>query len=443
MQDFSNQSFVYSGQKYTLSFTMYVNSAKHFSTHSLNNEDVQMFEYTNAFNQLYLKGTLTYTDRYGIVDKYLEKQYPYLKVLFSETEKEIENDITTEKLSPTNKLQHDFFITNVEILNRQGSIISYRMHLVSVNWFKLIGNITYSNYSKRPETVIDLIKTAFALNNLNVGKETFDKVKTEVKLNYVTNGNDNTLTMIKYLLSKLYYYDIKDPALKFIYYNDIKDQFDLFDILNKETSNATYSMIISMFKTQNETYLQEEPLNLATITKFPKTKTFQNIFNYEITDYDFQHNLFLDKSIASEAVIDYQNKRFADDNFEDKFEKIFDTTQIFKQRGTYWNNDNFIDIYQNAIQILNEDNSLVVNSSGVINRKPGDFININVDRCLKYVENEQVESLDDVKNKYKAYEGLWIASKVHHMVFPMIGKYRQNLVLFRNFITADTNSNAK
>ena len=50
MQDFSNQSFVYSGQKYTLSFTLYVNSAKHFATHSLNNEDILSFEYTNALN---------------------------------------------------------------------------------------------------------------------------------------------------------------------------------------------------------------------------------------------------------------------------------------------------------------------------------------------------------------------------------------------------------
>ena len=94
---------------------------------------------------------------------------------------------------------------------------------MSVNWFKLIANISYSNYGKRPETIIDLIKTAFALCNLNVGKETFDKVKTDVKISYITNGNDNAMTMIKYLLSKLYYYDVKDSALKFIYYNDIKD----------------------------------------------------------------------------------------------------------------------------------------------------------------------------------------------------------------------------
>lgn len=443
MQDFSNQSFVYSGQKYTLSFTLFTNSAKHFSTHSLNNEDILQFEYTNSVNGLYLYGSIDYTDRYGIVDKYLEKQFPYCRILFSETEKQIENDIETEKLSETNRLQHDFFISRIEIRDRQNNIITYRLHLVSVNWFKLIGNISYTNYSKRPETIIELIKTALALNGLDVDKETFDKVKTDVKINYITNGNDNSITMIKYLLSKLYYYDVKDPSLKFLYYNDIKDKFELFDIMNKETSNATYSMILSMFKTQNETYLQEEPLNLATVTKFPKTKTFSNIFNYEVTDYDFEHNVFLDKPIKSEDVIDYQNKRFPDDNFEDKFEKIFDTILHYKCRGSYWNNDTFSHIYHNSMDILNEDNALVISSSGVINRKPGDFININVDRSLKYVADEEHESLDDIKNKYKAYEGLWITGRVHHLVFPMVGKYRQNLVLFRNFITADTNKNAK
>jgi len=196
-----------------------------------------------------MTGSITYTDRYGIVDKYLEKQFPYCRILFSETEKKIEDSIETEKLSETNRLQHDFFISKIDIKERQNNIITYCIHLVSVNWFKLIGNISYSNYSRRPETVIELIKTALALNGLEVDKETFDKVKTDVKMNFITNGNDNTLTVIKHLLSRLYYYDTKDPALKFLYYNDIKDKFELFDFMNKETSNATYSLILSMFKT--------------------------------------------------------------------------------------------------------------------------------------------------------------------------------------------------
>lgn len=441
-QDFSNQSFIYSGKKYLLNVNLFTNSDMYFQTNSLNNENILEFEYTNSANNLFIFGSLEYIDNFGVVDKFIEKQFPYCRIIFGEIEKKIQDNITIENLKDTFTFKHDFLITKFEIKNREYTKITYKLYLVSINWFKLIGNISYSNYSKRPETIIELIKKSLTLNSLNIDEKSFNSIKTNVKINYITNGNDNSISMIKYLLSKLYYYDVKDSAIKFIFYDEIKDIFCLFDILNKDTSKSIYSLIISMFKQSNEKLYEQDPINLATVTKHPKTESFKQIFDYEIVDYDFRYNKFIDRSIKSEDIIDFQNRFFSDKNFISKFEKIFDTTTIYKHRGTYWNNNTFNKIYNNAIEILNEDNALVVSCAGDIMRKPGDFININVDRSFQYVQSEEHQSLDDIKHRYKAYEGVWIIGKVHHFIYPKINKYRQNIVLFRNFVTDTINKNS-
>lgn len=334
-------------------------------------------------------------------------------------------------------MSHEFFVTSIEIVERQDNIITYNIHLVSVNWFNLQANLAFSNYGKKPETILDLVKTMLSLSDLNIDNNTFDQVKTDVKINFITNGNDTAETTIKYLLAHLYYYDTKDSALKFLYYNDIKNKYSIFDFMNSETSNGVYSLMLSFFKTQGETYLQEEPINIGSVTKITKTSTFKNIYDYNVIDYDYQHNTFIDKSIKSADIIDYQNKKFPNTSYDEKFEKIFNTKFHFKHRSTYWNDNNLIKIYNNALDTLMKDNSIVLNTNGMINRKPGDFVNINVDRELTYVESENYESLDVIKKKYKAYEGQWFVGKIHNYVFPQIGKYRQNLVLFRNYITRD------
>ena len=82
------------------------------------------------------------------------------------------------------------------------NVISYKMTLVSCNWFNCTATLTYSNYDKPPETTVELIKKMLTLNELNIDADTFGKVKSEVKLNFITNGNDNTFTTIKYLLAR-------------------------------------------------------------------------------------------------------------------------------------------------------------------------------------------------------------------------------------------------
>lgn len=442
-QEFSDSSFIYSGQKYTLEVALFNNSENFKQFHALNNENIESLEIINQANCLYLTGEMIYVDSYGVVDKYYEKQFTWLAVQFGEVQMQKTENVDSSKLDPENFFSIDFYVTSIELLNRNHHVLTYKISFVSSNWFKAIANISYSNYSKRPETLFDLIKVALSLNDLQVDDKSFDEVKTDVKINYITNGNENSISMVKYLLSKMYYYDTRDESLKFIYYNYLTKKYHLFDMANSDTSRGMYNLIISFFNTQNEQYLEEEPINLGTVTQFPKNMTFLDMFNYGFFGYDYQHNVFLDKSVKSEDIINYRNKRFENTSYKNKFEFIFDSTLKYYNWGSYWNNDTLSEVYYHTMKTMTEDNAIVVNCSGVLTRLPGDFVNVNVDRRLDYTKTEEPIDLDDVKKRYKAFEGSWVISKIRHIIQPKAKKYRQNLVLFRNYTTDATEKDAK
>ena len=182
-------------------------------------------------------------------------------------------------------------------------------------------------------------------------------------------------------------------------------------------------IIVSMFKSQSETQLQRYPTQLATITKFPKQKTFRSMFRRELYDYDYEHNNFVDCSISASSISDFKNEKplTTEDLYESKF-RNFSSDLDYKRSDTYWNND--LDIYGEVAKLLNEDNSLVATTDAELLRKPGSYVTVNVDRDdMKIAGEEDIRKLQDTKNKYKAIEGLWFVGKVRHLISPSQAKY--------------------
>lgn len=50
------------------------------------------------------------------------------------------------------------------------------------------------------------------------------------------------------------------------------------------------------------------------------------------------------------------------------------------------------------------------------------------------VKSEGVRAMEDWEARYKELSGSWFVAQVKHMISPKLGYYRQNLVLFKNFI---------
>lgn len=435
MKNYSDQTYTYAGKKYTFIAQLYVNTPNDEKDGNyLVNESILLFQYENALNQLYLKGELVYVDRLGVVDRFLEQQLVYLQVQHIMHETNVDGDITIEKLSETDKFQHTFLVDSIQIVERKCTEITYRLKLASQNWLNCMSYVQYSNYNKEPEDIFDIVKGIIGQKGLIAHKDTFDAIKSDVKISYITNENDNVLTSVKHLLRKLYYYTEKMHSMKFIVYNETAHRYQLFDVANQNYVNGTSMLIVSMFKSQSETQLQHYPTQLATITKFPKQKTFRSMFRRELYDYDYAHNSFVDCSIPSSSIVDFKNEKpmTTEEHYEKKFNDLKSDLE-YKRSDTYWNND--LDIYGEVAKLLNEDNSLVATADAELLRKPGAYVTVNVDRDdIKVAGEEDIRKLQDIKNKYKAIEGLWFVGKVRHLISPSQAKYQQNLVLFRNFV---------
>ena len=445
-QLFPNNTFVYNGQTYFFAASIYTSTEKYFSTHGLNSEDCVSFEYRNQINSLTIMGVLTYIDRTGIVDKYLEKPYVRSSITFAAIKTTTEDDgIDVRELDEDQKIDIEFLVTKIEIIERNGKNITYSIHMVSANWLNLMSTINYTNYGKRPEQIFKIIKNILKQAELEVDDETFDLVKSEVKLNYITNGNDTVISAIKYLLSKMLYYKKFDESWKFIYYDEQKNKYRLFDFTKLETCNGHRLFIMSLFNSRVEEMFQIQPMDLNTANSFTNAQVFTTGFGFKRTDYDYQHNIFVNDKVKNEDIVNSRNKSYVDFSppYFQKYEKLYDSSLDFTHKVTYWNDNQLMSRYNNLSRTFCENNSLIIDCAGEITRKPSDLVQISLDRDVQGLSDEDPENEDDTKHRYAGFEGAWITSRVHNIVDLQNSTFRSRIFVFRNYITDTIEKTAK
>lgn len=64
---------------------------------------MKRFEYVNELNNLLLTGSILYTDKYGIIDQFIEEPYPWCDIFLCEVEEQFDSSIAISKFSDTNK----------------------------------------------------------------------------------------------------------------------------------------------------------------------------------------------------------------------------------------------------------------------------------------------------------------------------------------------------
>ena len=142
--------------------------------------------------------------------------------------------------------------------------------------------------------IIEKVKECLTKNVSKTSKEqfkvdvaSFDICKDDIVTDYITKANDNVFTATKYLLDKLFYYSKTIDSMKFIVYDEDKNQYRMLDLAKKETFGNAIMVILSMFKTQLESMAYSSECNLGTVVRFPKTKTHQMLFEKKLFQYDF------------------------------------------------------------------------------------------------------------------------------------------------------------
>lgn len=434
MNRWSTNIFKYNNTRYSIFISLYTGySGRYENNMSLDINDLDEFVYDNDLNQLIISGHIIYTDKYGIIDKILQQHFTYCQVSFYENSLKNDGDIGIEKLDENRKFIHTFIVTGMKILSRNGSIIQYYIDLVSTNWLNCSSNIEFSNYGKEKQSILDIFKECILKNKLKINADSFDKVKTEVKINFISNINDNLFTVTKYLMDRMYYFDIQDSTVKFFIYNETNDNIQLFNLVDKDTSTGIYTTTLSFFKLNHECLIQQEPTKLGNIAyDIQKTDVYQNFFDHTLFDYSYDSNNFRTRTVTEKMLLNYANARITNDSYGNRYEALQSPALIHKFEQSFWNNDETI--YTDILRTLNENNTIMLNITGDILRKPGSILNIALDRSIKNITDENKQEFEQNKVKYKSYEGAWFTSRVQHIIRPNEPSYRQNIVIFRNYI---------
>lgn len=430
---FSSQNYKYAGKTYTFMAYVHIGLVENSTAGNyLNNEDILSFQYTNELNSLYLKGEMIYVDKYSIMDKFFQEQSVYCTITNVQHEYENDNLFKTTKLSDTLKFYHTFIIDKLQIIERSGNTLTYKMSLVGKNWYNCTANLNYSTYNTKKTDIFDILKSLIVQSGQVCEPLTSDKIKSGVEIDYITHENDNLLTCFKYLMNKMLYYRTFSESIKFLLYNETTNMYQFFDLIDQELTNGVTTITISMFKSNAEMQFQEQPVNVGSVVKNSQRDIFENIKRNLISEYDYNMNTFNINDVKSKTIVNYLNSRSV--SLEDYDNKFYDITSEleYTKHGSYWNNET--DYYEETFKILNNGNALVVTVDGNIITKPGAFIFINVDRDDPgFTQSEEIQDLENTKQKYRNLEGFWIVGKVRTIISVSGGVFRQNLVLFKNF----------
>lgn len=435
--NYTSNIFKYSGYTYTLLVNIYTSSSNKDDDIcvSFDANDIEEVVYEGKLNDLLLKGHVIYTDKYAAVDKLMNAHYCYCDIMFAQNIKESDNGDGMANLDKEKRFFHTFIVTNIKVIARMASIIKYQIDLSSINWFNCAANVDFSNYGYTPQPIFDIIKSCIVNNKLQIDDESFNRVKAPVQINYISQRNDNLFTAVNYLMHKLYYDPMmRDDSMKFIVYDQFLDKYRLLDIKDQFTLVGAYSTILSFFKTNTEAMIQQEPTNIGAFrTQKTKQYLYSDMFDKHMFGYDYNYDMLIDTYIQSEEIATYMNTRIDNADYEPKYKKMFQFPNMkHEYAGMYW--DNQLDVYNESILALEENNSLILNIAGEIRRQCGSLNNVILDRSLENITSDFKKELEKMKKKYKAYEGVWIASKVRSIICPQKPSFRQQVALFRNFI---------
>jgi len=434
MSDYSPSTFIdAAGQQYQLlmSFT-----PAYGKTVMLDSKMIRQIDYQTSLNDLVVRGSFIYTDAGGLMDSSLYEPGGTLNIIFSRLQTESDGDMNIVSEFEGGKLEADFLVETAGILERQNEIITYKMQFTSINIVDCLKTVDFSNYGKNPEPILDILRSIAVNAGLDVDNDTFTSVKQQPTLNYITNGNDNLFTASKYLLDKMYYGFPRSSSMVFVFWNELENRLQLFDIANRKSITGNTSITLSMFNSQGESMSGGVHNELGTITKFPTSASVGIGYNRQIAKFDYSRNRFDYDRIKPEQAYMYMNERFSmDEEMRVKYSNRFLKEQDrYTVRGSFWNND--FHFYGTFIDTFLNDNALLVKTCGNITRLPGSVVGIDVDRGEDSAQDEDPELYEDILRRYKGLEGAWIVAKVHHYIKPnakQVDRYRQTLTLVRNF----------
>lgn len=446
-------TFRYSGKFYSLTLRLtdldtISEDGKSSYSYPLQMTGIQMLEFSAGFNDLFLEATLDYIDTTGQVLTFVGRQNVVCLVGFNEIVQEFDESFSSEKIPPEKSFDHNFLVTSLEIVKRSGSSIQYKIHLVGIEWLKLAANVVFSNYGSSKLDIFQILKICLAQNGLEVNEDSFSKVKSKVQIQYATSGSENVMTVFNYLMSRLYYYaDNYEEAMKFLWIDHISGKYNIFDFRAPASSSNPKNLVITTNSSNLEKDAQEDVNQLGSMSSFPTIDFYQSLFQKQIIQFSYDSNSFdTSKMFTDDQILQYSNNSLMMQAPKtQQFSKIpVEEAVAGKNLSRFSEWQNPTNIYSDQAKALLVGKSIIINTVGNIAWKPTQVVNLEFQKDTRQIQSEQPKEKEVFDASYSGLNGTWIITKVRHIIQPNGSKkYRQNLILARNFKMPEESTSEK
>lgn len=410
----------------------------------IDNNYIDQIEIVNQLNDFCMTGFVIFRDINGRIQNHMDELYTYCEISMNKLK--YENNLSNSETSYTSfdeydKLHHIFFIDKFEILGRDDKEITYKCHLKSINWLSCIKNVVFSNHKQKkeleddptkdkPQTKItDIFKDLIVQTGLSIDGS-FNKIKSNVGITYITNANDNLCTAQKYLFNKMFYGKDKDEKPIFFRYNHLTDEYGLFDFENGSNDNKQFSYVLNFDDTDTESNAYGSKIQLASVVKTPKSSLYKSLIQQKNTEYSFFDNKFFNIDSNSKSISQYFSYG-SSEQFKSRFAELGGISDdTYRKYGSYWGNN--INTYNDVFDAVINNNQLIINTLGCLLAQPAHIVDLDIPQNISLVYGTTKEDEDNVMEKYKSMTGAWNISKVRYIIEPTQRAFTQNLCLFRN-----------
>ena len=489
-----NQSYTFlnNGVSYFIQF--FITCADGFSI-VIDSNMVVCFSYTNELNYLCLTGYLDVLDPLQEIGKLYSKPFCHLQVRF---EKQLltpaARDQDYASTEPPIIFQHTFIITNIEIKERKNNIISYRLHLISTMWYRLIGKVLYSSWDKFDSDgnlLADGSKTptpySMIRDMLTVGFESFNiQPKINLDNDFIDSKSFNTaiekcpaspikfascqntlMESINYLMNSQLQFNVKtanDFKLNFLMFDDLNQKYKVILLEDEQTFTETEDLIgfISDKGGMAEKLIYQGKIQMGSVVKKSALDMYESFFNrinWFFTKKNPDAFSTGDSSDESEFRLNELMKFFKPEDFgmtmdeitkmlinsdvNPKFNKEFQShfETAFPQNEKNLNYDRLFTnvavqgLYKEQFDNFVNQDSLVINISGRIARQPGQLFVLMSDTTTINMDPEKKSSSNKNEvDKNSNILGVFFVTKVQKIIRPAepdTQNFSENIVLSR------------
>ena len=441
----SNTQFVVNGRKHEFAVQFFTYDPAHkdkVQYFGLANENIELFEYVNALNALQLMGKVVYNDVLGTFGSMFSHPSLFCTVHFQTLTQETDG-ITIEGREDKNKFEHTFMVENVKILSKDDRAIKYEIRLVSSNWLNLSSLVDYSNYGKgkKAEPVTDIIKNILSEHKLTANGDTFDEMKSDVSIRYISGGSEDVFSAVRYLMKRTFYDTAKkEKSLRFIIYDEQKDEYRLFSLSNPNHFTGHFTVFLSSRNSGFENLANANDVEMRSVVKRTSKDVYHSFFKRTLFGYDIMSNKILPLDINANEIKTYANEKVPTDTRVGRYKGVDpENGLVSEMRGSVWGND--FNVYEDMVRNFMECDALIVNIDGNVRHKPGAVFGISLREADDNMETSDIESMKDLAARYKQLRGAWISTSVRHQILPLDqasgGFFRSNVCLSRNSMNDD------